>query len=291
MKKIGLILTVLVLATFLTSCKEPNQTFLVSAICFENENGEIKATAEYISVLDTDAESGYTAKTTSATGEDVEIVLNRLSSGESKPLFYSHCATVLLAKNLNPYQIDGIFSYLKKGEIPFSAYLVAVENNNILGAKTDSTPSVGFALSSLLKNKTENFGFWDSVKVFEIITARKQKENIYALPFVLMEDEKLKAEKSLIYLNDLPKRLLNTTESIFYAMARNIYSGGRIEIENNLKTLKATRLIKVDEQTYKINLSNPLVLKELENFINQLQIEGINLLQTDKSISLVGEDE
>ena len=76
------------LLTFLTSCKgEPNQTFLVSAICFENENGGIKATAEYISVLDTNKESGYTAKTATATGEGVEIVINRLSSGESKSRF------------------------------------------------------------------------------------------------------------------------------------------------------------------------------------------------------------
>ena len=296
MKKIILILFVFILSLSLTGCgREPDKTFLVSAICFENENGNILVTAEYISVFDTDTKSGYSAKTAKAEDRGVEPAISRLSASLSKPLFFEHCAVVLLVGNLTEKQTDEVFEYLEKGEIPFSSVLTFVENSSVLKAKTDSNPSVGYTLSYLLNNRAESFGYSAHIKTYEIITARKQKENIFALPIVSLLDDKLLTEQMMVYLDDTPTLKLNSKESIFYAMARNVYEGGRIEINNTVETLPPTKLKldKAEEQsvTFKINLKNNGIVKELEDFLNMMLKNGVNLISKRevKNITIKGE--
>ena len=114
MKKTVLFLICLAL-TLLSGCgKEPNETFLVSAIHFENDNGEFLVTAEYICVPDTDTKSGFTAKTTSATAEMADFAINRHSGGMTKELKFEHCAVVILNKSLSEKQIDEIFDFLRE---------------------------------------------------------------------------------------------------------------------------------------------------------------------------------
>ncbi len=288
-------MTVLV-SFLLSSCaREPDKTFLVSALCFENDDGNILTTAEYISVLDTDTVSGYSAKTQKASGKGVEASISRLSASLAKPLFLEHCAVVLLDKSLTKNQINDVFAYLKKGEISFSAYVVYVENGRVLTAKTDSNPSVGYSLAYLLKNRAESFGYSGHTKVYEIITARKQEENIFALPKVTLADEKLLAEQMVVYLDDAPKLKLNAKESIYYAMARNVYKGGRIEIKDKVETLRPTRLkeVKTEDETLtlEINLENKEIVTELESFLNAMLKKGVNLfLKKDvKKINVKGE--
>lgn len=291
MKKLSLILIVLNLALLFSGCgNEPNQTFLVSALYFQNKNGNTKATAEYISVSDTDLESGYTAKTVSSEGKSVETAVNRLSGELPKKLFFEHCATILLDKNLTELQTKEVFEFLKKGDISFSALLACAENEKVLTAKADSNPSIGFALSTFLKNKAEIFGFGGHIRVYEIVTARKQENNIFALPVVTLKDEKLFSEEMMLYLDDRAKLKLNTKESVYYAMARNVYQGGKIELGNRVKILSSTKLEEIktenDTATFKINITNREILNDLNSFLNRMQNMGIDLLSKGEKINV-----
>lgn len=288
-------MTVIISFLFSACTRELDKTYLVSAVCFENEGGNILATAEYISVPDTDKASGYSAKTIKASGEGTEASISRLSASLTKPLFFEHCAVVMLDKSLTKSQITDIFTYLKKGEIPFSAHLVYAENSRILTAKTDSNPSVGYTLAYLLKNRAESFGYSGHTRIYEIITARKQEENIFALPKVSLKDDKLSAEQMVLYKNDMPSLKLDVKESIYYAMARNVYKGGRIEIKDKVETLPSTKIkeIKTEDEnlTLEINITNSEIITELENFLNTALKKGINFFQKKdiKNITVKGE--
>ena len=99
----------------------------------------------------------------------------------------------------------------------------------------------------------------------------------------------------MVYLDDTPTLKLNSKESIFYAMARNVYEGGRIEINNTVETLPPTKLKldKTEEQSvaFKINLKNDGIVKELEDFLNMMLKNGVNLISKRevKNITIKGE--
>lgn len=298
MKKIILTLLGLTLSLLLTGCgREPNKAFLVSAICFKNENEKIVATAEYISVSDTDAESGYTAKTVSVKADGVAAAVSRLTAEKAKTLMFEHCAVVMLSENLTAKQTNEVFEFLENGSISFSAMLVCVDGGEVLKAKTDSNPSVGYSLASYLKSRGENFGYGTHIKMYEISTARKQEQNIFALPFVTLKENSLSADGLMLYTDDVPKLKLDSKNSIFYAMARNVYEGGRIEVNGSVETLKTTKLKLVEKKneslTFKINIQNNEILKEFERFSNEMLKNGINLLEgkdTEKII-IKGEED
>ena len=283
MKRLSLILICISLFTLLSGCaNEPVKEFLVSALCFENDNGNILASAEYISVSDADTNSGYSAKTVSASADKVTKAVSRLSSKMTKKLMFEHCAVIMLGENLNSSQIGEIFDFLRISGISFSAELVCVENSSVLRAETDYTSSVGYALSSLLKNRGESFGYGVHIRMYEISTARKQEENIFAIPFVALNDRKLSAEDMMLYIDDAKKLKLDMKESIFYAMARNVYEGGRVETEERTVTLNSVKVkpIKTTNKTLTLetNLKNAEIKTELELFLNQMLDKGINLL-------------
>lgn len=285
----------IILFAFLSGCEnEPGKAFLVSSVCFENDNGNILVSAEYISVLDTNTNSGYLAKTVSASADRVEKAVSRLSLEMTKKLMFEHCAVIMLGEDLNSSQIKEIFDFLKSSEISFSALLVCAENGNVLNAKTDSGLSVGYALSSLLKNRGEDFGYGVHIKMYEIFTARKQEENIFAIPFVFLEEQRLSAEDMVLYKDDTKRLKLDMKESIFYCMARNIYEGGRAETKNETLRLGSVKVkpIKTENKNLLVetNLENTEIIKELETFLNRMLKKDINLLgeKNIKSITVKG---
>ena len=284
MKKTVLFLIGLALILLSGCGKEPNETFLVSAIHFENDNGKFLVTAEYICVPDTDTESGFTAKTTSATAERADFAINRLSGGMTKELKFEHCAVVILNENLSAKQTDEIFNLLTKSEIPLSARLTFTEERDVFLAKTDSNPSVGYALSSLLKSREELFGYGVHTRIYEIDTARKQENNIFAIPFVNLSDDKLSAEGMMLYREDIPFLKLDMKESVYYAMARNTYEGGFLEQGEEILSQKATKIKECEKKgemlTLKINLDDKKTAKELEDFLNRLIKDGINIFNS-----------
>lgn len=284
------------LLLLLSGCgREPDKTFLVSAVCFENKEGKILVTAEYISVSDTDVKEGYTAKTASIEAEGVSAAVSRLSGDMTKVLSFSHCAVVMLGKNLTAQNTRDVLSFLKNEEISLSATLVCVDDASVLNAETDSNLSTGYALVSLLKSRGELFGYGTHTKIYEISTARKQKTNIFAIPYVTLKEKKLSADGMMLYLDDTPRLKLDTKESIYYAMARNVYEGGMIEIEDRVEKQKATKIKEKEQEKDNLTLSSNIeseeIKNELEAFINEMQRKGIYLFSSHgfKNIKIEGE--
>lgn len=229
---------------WLSGCKnfgehsEPNDRRLVSVIGFDGQNGDIRATVEALEATEKGPIQPYLL---SENGNSTQEALTRIAAQSPRELSFTHCAALILGKELAPEQIEDILDYCTgERSIPLSAKVISADNaEQILSIEAEAAVSAGFEVADITENTAERFGYGGHCALYEIETARLQTANIYALPFFKKEQEKPRFSGLSLYVNDNVTALLNGEESLAYAVMRNIFDGGDVFYRDNIYTLES----------------------------------------------------
>ncbi len=135
----------------LTEMREVEDAVLVCAIGFDKSGDFMKISAEI--AFKSDETSLVTA--IAATPEEC---IKKVEKNIPEKLLFSHCGTVILSQSLTQKTSRLILDYLfLKEDFPLNCYVVSADNaQNVLKCETPSGEAVGYAISKLLLNKSEN---------------------------------------------------------------------------------------------------------------------------------------
>ncbi len=217
---------------------EPNNRQLVSALGFDNENGMIRVFVEFKEATSEQNKSG--AYVLSESGEDTKQAIARLSAQSSKELLFTHCGAIILGNGLTAGQIGDILGYCSdQKDVSLSTQVVATDRTNkLFSAQNESTNTLGTLIVELVESTGKTLGYSAHSSLYEINTARMQTLNIFAVP-LLKSEENLKIEGMRVYVDDTASAVLNSEQSLSYAVLRNVFEGGEVFYENSTYTVNS----------------------------------------------------
>ncbi len=148
MKKLLLIIISLLL---LCGCEKRGPEYLVSGIGFDKENGVYKVCFE--SVIINSEDTKQTIKLIKGKGKTLDEAVDEIKKQCTQPLLLSHCGVLVIGKNIQENELEGIAEYcVKSKEITLSAFIVNTESAwKLLSAKPVSSVAVGFDIMGLLE--------------------------------------------------------------------------------------------------------------------------------------------
>ena len=204
---------------------EPNDRRLISVMGFDSVGEKIRVVAEALEWSENEGTKPYLI---AADGDTVHEGLSRLSAKSSRALSFTHCSALILGEDLTPQQIDDILKYCAdEKKISLSAKVISTSKaEELLSLTTDTAVSTGFEISDITDQTAEKFGYAGHTALYEIITARMQTLNAYALPYFDEKDEKPSLQGLRVYVNDKHIAILNGEQSLSYAVLRNVFDGG-----------------------------------------------------------------
>jgi hypothetical protein len=135
----------------LTEMKEIEDAVLVCALGFDRSGEHVKASFEIAFKSD---------ETTilTAIGEDARDCIEKIEKSVPEKLIFSHCGAVVIGQSLTHKTTNTILCYLfTKDDFPLNCYVVSADNSyNLLNCKMPSYEPIGYSLSKLLSQKTED---------------------------------------------------------------------------------------------------------------------------------------
>lgn len=233
---------------------KPNDKRFVSALGFDEENGEIIASVETVEAVGEGKVNPYILKNK---GKSVESILAEIEAESPRELSFSHAEAVVLGEELSKNNVKQILDFFVKNEkIPLSARLISTDDaEELLGFKKGDGEASGYEISDMIKRLGEKTGIGNHSTLYEIKTAAMQKVNIYALPILEADDNKLEFEGMRVFVGDEESAELDYDQSLVYAVVRNIFDGGEIYSDNGVYTVNSAEAdIKADFSSDKLKI-------------------------------------
>ncbi len=193
MKKI--IICILILLT-LTACNsasdyiEPEDRIIVSALGFENDEGQIKLTVEFINVNTTDNSDSYSISVINGIGNTTDKAVKDIEKKLDGRLMLSQCPVIIISRNLDYQKLDNLCDFIiEHDEIPLGVRLVESKNPyEIIKSNEDKKP-MGYQIMGMLRFAENSFGIRDKDTFVEIINSKNSNDNIYKIPSFRLENE------------------------------------------------------------------------------------------------------
>lgn len=197
------ILTVAMLLFFLCGCSAKEavaadrQEYIVSALGFDKENGKINMILEVLVVNSEDLKLEKENKVISGKADTVEGAFTDLKQKITQPLMFSHCAAVVIGKNVEQGTLKEVFDFCyKTDEINLAAMFVYSENaEKLLSQKPVSSVSVGYDIMSMTEianKKIKN-------RFYEIEAVRNDSFKTFAIPVIKLSDKWFEFEGKIFF--------------------------------------------------------------------------------------------
>lgn len=287
MKKILKISAILIsLIVLFSGCKgmgeetKPNDKRFVSALGFDEENGEIIASVETVEAVGEGKVNPYILKNR---GKNVASILAEIEAESSRELSFSHAEVVVLGEEVLKNNVKQILDFFVKDEkIPLSARVLSADNaEELLKFKKGDGNASGYEISDMIKKLGEKTGLGAHSTLYEIKTAAMQKVNIYALPILEADDNQLEFDGMRVYVDNEASAELDYDKSLVYTVIRNIFDGGEIYSDNGVYSVNsAVADIKADFSSDKLKID--ISIKSTPESDELLRIIEENLKDTDR---------
>lgn len=217
----------------LSSCqwhREPEQVYLVSAMGFDADEGNIRVTVE-IPVVEEQESSAPKTMLFTQTGESVVRALETLKTGFSKELVFSHCALAVLGETLSKEQMQEVFAFSGTGEgIPLAAEVVICEDaERLLSAENISFTAIGYEVPQILEREREQLGIELPCQIYELRAVASPDLPVYIPRFEVFDTETsqpLRFEGVDILRPHGDAFQLSAEECVFHAVLTDTYVGG-----------------------------------------------------------------
>lgn len=198
------IILILLLVFSLCGCKggkslmDETSKYLVSAVGFDENDGEIEVSVEALIINSEKFEEDISPVIISGKGASVEGAIKEAYKKSPQPLTFSHCAVAVIG-NIDNVAFDEICDYfLNHNEITVSIAMVRSQNaKQLMSIDTESSVAVGYEIANMLKTQNKVMGRAFNNRFFEIAAARAKGIEFKPLPIfkeqnqrLILEDEK-----------------------------------------------------------------------------------------------------
>jgi hypothetical protein len=221
----------LVVCLFLISCStvygysEPEDRNTVSALGFDLENGVISVNARIVT------EDKSDVKVYSGSGESVEYAMSHIKGADAKQLEMSHLAVIVLGEGVDADTLEDIFDYCKgNDDITVGVRLASAHSAAELLTLNDAD---GYTLTGALRDGKDGSGFTGVSRFYEVENDRLSGRGraVCHLPYFSVEGEGYFLDGLKIYVTDGASVRLDRTESAYYMILRDEFSGGPLDFE------------------------------------------------------------
>ncbi len=247
MKKLLSGLLILVLCTNLCGCvfKEAvsgeNNSYIVTAIGIDGENGELSLSVEALVINSEESDSEKELVLLKGKGKSLNEAIGSCLKKAVEPLMFSHMGVIALGEGLSEEYFKEIISFCReKSEIPLLCYLVATENaRKLLSLKPISSATVGYDIMSMLSRTETEQGIAFKSRLFEINSLSEKPLEIFSLPLFETEEKSFFIGGALVYEKYTPSFSVDISDMAFFALATDTLSKGEIYLTDELYNIKS----------------------------------------------------
>ncbi len=236
--KIGLVLIVLFT---LSGCKATKgfstlaHEYLVSAVGFEEEKGEIQVFLETVVVNSEDTEAQKKNELLEGNGKTVKAAVKGAAEKAAESVELSHCAVAVIGESVSGDTLKEICDFLKQEDsISLAVTLVNCENaKELLSSETISSVAVGYDIMSMQQTNSRISGINYKNRFYEIEQKRNEAAGTFSLPHFILENGKYYIDGMTVYKENTAVMRLDSTSSSIYAIATNEQNRGVITLEGD----------------------------------------------------------
>ena len=216
---------------FLMSCSsvygysEPEDRYTVSALGFDYENGVFTASARMV------AEDRSEVKVFSGSGESVGYAMSHIKGADAKQLELSHLAAVIVGEGINDDALSDILDYCKgNDDITVGIRLASAHRASELLSLEEAD---GYTLTGALRDGKDGSGFTGGSRFYEVENDRlaDRARAVCHLPYFAVDSEGYYLDGLKIYTANGAIARLDRTESAYYMILRDEFSGGPLDFE------------------------------------------------------------
>lgn len=236
------------------------QEHIVSALGFEEENGEIKMYVEAVIINSEDPEAEKKTKLVEGKGDTVKSALNEILSKTVQPLMFSHCGVIITENGISAKRFKEICDYIySEEEITISVFMATTKDvKQLLSSEPISSISMGYDIINSLESFAERTGTNLHNRYYEISAAMKKTVNVFLLPDLTTEEQNFKTNGAVVFYQNKPVLKLDNQQTAVFGIAADFQKAGEIFLEDNLfKIRNSTSLMTVslkDKPTVKLTV-------------------------------------
>lgn len=262
--------------------------YIVSAIGFDEQNGQIKMLIEALMINSEDADAEKRLEVITGSGSTVKEALQDAYKKTAQPLMLSHLGVIAIGQTVSSDRFNEICNFCyETDEITLSALFITTGNcEKLFSCEPISSVAVGYDIMSMQSEQTDRTGSEFKNRFFEVEAIKEKPVSVLALPFFEVEEEKF-FFNGITILNEGKKAMrLSAEQSSIYAIATNTQGAGNIfaDVEYKIKSAYS-------KFTFKNGIENPTLyielrlagekdLKEIKNQIESLFIKS-KMAKTD----------
>ena len=259
------------------------QEYIVSALGFDGEKGNVKITAEAIVINNDDLTEDKSAGLFSGEGKTVAEAFEKIVFSATQPLSLGHSAVMIIGRELSSAHLEDVFSFLESQEkINISIILCAADSAfEVLTSKPISSVAVGYDIMSMVEVNEERRGTLFKNRFYEVLSLKSKPQGTFQLPFLKVKKGEISVSGISVFKGNLPTERIENQEIPLFCLARDSLSRGEFVLNGEV--------FKVDYSSVTYNFS----LKEnLEITLNiHLKTKGDkNLLKRKTESFLRGYD-
>ena len=238
MKRLSLFLCALLVCAVLSGCgdiggiAQDDRKFMVSAIGFDEEEGQLKTAVELIVINGENYESAAETRVITAKGENIEETLDTIASSLTKPMLLNHCGIIAIGEKIGKERFAEICDYAFYDErITLSAYMVTAQDcETLLTGKPEASVAVGYDMMGIIEQESAQSGVAYNSRFFEVEEQREDKKESFSLPHFVREKERMKADGMTVFYHDRQIARLTIEESALYALITGELRKGTVSV-------------------------------------------------------------
>lgn len=240
MKRLLSILIVICLCATISGCSakeaiaSDKQEYIVSALGFDNDGSEILMILEAIAVNSDDLTLQKQSLLITGTGKTAAEAFAEIIEKTTQPLMFSHCAVIVVGKELSGKQLENIFDFCyEKDEINLAAMFVTAEKSRkLLSCKPLSSVAMGYDIVTMAEVFGEERGIIFENLFYEIESARNKEMKTFSIPFFKVVDKKFSLNGITIFKNNRSITDLKMQEAQVFSFITNGIKKGNLILED-----------------------------------------------------------
>lgn len=292
MRKILSVLLSVLLCVLLCGCslkargRQKGLEAIVSSVGFDCIDDRIFMYIETVGVNSEDSEADRKLILTEGSGKNLAVAYEQANKNSVRPFMFSHCAVAVIGENVTAKRMREICRFLyNKDEINLSLRFIYTKSaKELLSCDTVGSVTVGYDLSDALEKLTDYSGTDFENRFYEVESARKNAVNIFSLPRFRVEEKSYSADGSVIFKNDEPVMILDSSQTQILAFLTDNQKKGQILFNNRayaVDSVKVKHRFSFDERL-KTSLTVNLKLSGDENPKQQIAEEIKELFISSK---------
>jgi hypothetical protein len=213
--------------SFIPGYTEPEDQYIISALGFDQEGGELVVSAQ------TSSEEGEVLDVYRGRGESVEYAMAHLEGTDARRIELGHCAMILIGESISPERLAEILDYCRRNDdVTVSAGVGAAHNAFELLSHSRAS---GYSLIRAMRQGEDGSGVSVGSRFYAIedVRASEKRAGVFSLPYFVLGENTWSLWGLRLFRNCEALTLLDRGESAIYTMLCGRFGGGTADVTVN----------------------------------------------------------